>query len=881
MKRTMLPLFLLAVVAGCGGGGSGSGAGSPAPGPAPAETSIATALVRVDVPSGEVQVIPQSGDSRAVFSGSAVEITTSRLLEDSGDVTRRIVRATIKNTLNEVIGNEGGTEISLRGVQPMLTPATDRRSSTVVRTIAGTGTSGSQDGPAASATLGAVTGSWIDPADQTVFWVQGTVIRKLSGGRVTTVAVPGPVRSMTGYANDLFVASETAIYRFDKRTGAFLNTVAGDISSGLANGQGTAARFNGIKSLAWHPEGYILVADSGNDLVRIVDDAQNPSGGVALNGFFADNASAVAVATMPSSNGPFPVVAVLTDGTGNVLLTADQGQTSGIIGTLAPGDAVGGSPAFRGTSLAAVGSTIIVGDGGNGTIKTMELIEGGIWRNPSSWWTSWVAGASGPFVDGPGNLARFGNNLHVGTTSNNEILVFDSANFRLRRVESATGQNLLTSGFGGPTSGTVTVGNADSIRTNPQGSRDYIYYDGFISAGMTIQKDWAFSLSSGITSFQFLVTVSGGSQSGGPLPASAGTGSSQTLVRTLAGRWNNAALVDGPVSLAAINNPLAIQANSTGEVFFLDEGPNSDAVRVLSTNGQVKTIIGSRDVVNLAGATGYDFGTPAMRAFWVNPGGDRIFLATDSAIFLARYVAPNPAEASPGTPAYFNPVNWKIGLILGSTTLTGTVDGTGGTARMSTPNVIEFDETGQVGYLAQSNLIRKITFMGGDDSLPNSWRLSFGAGAAGSGAVDGAPTVARFNNVRGLAIDRFGFLWIADGGNHTVRRLEPSGAVATLAGSAGVSAYTDGFGNAARFTSPEAIDTDSYGYAYVMSQNRIRRVGPTGEVRTVVRSGPIIDGMGNSAGIQSGSGIAIGPHGDAFFGDVGTLRTAQRVVLRN
>jgi hypothetical protein len=484
-------------------------------------------------------------------------------------------------------------------------------------------------------------------------------------------------------------------------------------------------------------------------------------------------------------------------------------------------------------------------------------------------------------VDGPGNLARFGDDLLVAATLNGEVLVYDSDNFRLRRIESATGQNLLTSGFGGPTSGTVTIGNAHSIRTNPQGSRDYVYYDGFISAGMTIQQDWAFSLSSGITSFQFLVTVSGGSQAGGPLPASAGTGSSQTLVRSLAGRWNNPALLDGPVSIAAINNPLGVQTDRTGEVFFLDEGPNSDAIRVLSTNGQVRTIIGSRDVVNLSGATGYDFGTPAMRCFWVNPGGDRIFIATDSAMFLARYVAPDSSEASPGSPGYFNPVNWKIGLILGSTTLTGTVDGVGGVARLSTPSVIEFDETGQVGYLAQSHLIRRITFMGGDDSLPNSWRLSFGAGSAASGSVNGAPSAARFNTVRGLALDRLGFLWISDSGNHTIRRLEPSGTVTTVAGTAGASAYTDATGSSARFTFPEVIDADSYGYAYVLSQNRIRRISPTGEVRTVVKSGPIIDGMGTTAGIQSGSGLAIGPHGDAFFGDVGTLRSAQRVVLRN
>src|SRR5205823_4730614 len=59
---------------------------------------------------------------------------------------------------------------------------------------------------------------------------------------------------------------------------------------------------------------------------------------------------------------------------------------------------------------------------------------------------------------------------------------------------------------------------------------------------------------------------------------------------------------------------------------------------------------------------------------------------------------------------------------------------------------------------------------------------------------------------QGIAIDDRGRLWIVDSGDHTVRRINlAQGLVETIAGKAGAPGFSDGNGEAARFSSPVGI----------------------------------------------------------------------------
>jgi DNA-binding beta-propeller fold protein YncE len=80
-------------------------------------------------------------------------------------------------------------------------------------------------------------------------------------------------------------------------------------------------------------------------------------------------------------------------------------------------------------------------------------------------------------------------------------------------------------------------------------------------------------------------------------------------------------------------------------------------------------------------------------------------------------------------------------------------------------------------------------------------------------------------------------LYVADGANYTIRKIEAAtGVVTTLAGLAGMSGSADGVGAAARFMYPQDVVADKRGNLYMAdaSSNTIRKiVTATGEVTTL------------------------------------------------
>jgi parallel beta-helix repeat protein len=113
-------------------------------------------------------------------------------------------------------------------------------------------------------------------------------------------------------------------------------------------------------------------------------------------------------------------------------------------------------------------------------------------------------------------------------------------------------------------------------------------------------------------------------------------------------------------------------------------------------------------------------------------------------------------------------------------------------------------------------------------------------------------TSARFRNPMGLSIDPTGqYLYLADGGNHCIRKLDlTSGAVSTLAGSASaaVSGYVNGSLSEARFNNPSNVLAVSSSVLYVADNNnhKIRTIDlNTGEVYWLAGAGP---GLRNGAG---------------------------------
>lgn len=140
---------------------------------------------------------------------------------------------------------------------------------------------------------------------------------------------------------------------------------------------------------------------------------------------------------------------------------------------------------------------------------------------------------------------------------------------------------------------------------------------------------------------------------------------------------------------------------------------------------------------------------------------------------------------------------------------------------------------------------------------------------AGSGYADGPANIARFDTPSGLAIDDAGRIYVADTGNHAIRRIATDGTVTTLAGGKG-SGDEDGPVANARFNGPVGVAVDAQGNVYVADtyNHRIRRIGTDGMVTTVAGSVPgFQDGTATQARFDTPCAVAIDPDGSLWVAD--------------
>ncbi len=182
----------------------------------------------------------------------------------------------------------------------------------------------------------------------------------------------------------------------------------------------------------------------------------------------------------------------------------------------------------------------------------------------------------------------------------------------------------------------------------------------------------------------------------------------------------------------------------------------------------------------------------------------------------------------------------------------GSANGTGTGALFNQPYGITTDGTNLFVTDSQNHTIRKIVISTGV--------VTTIAGTAGSsGTADGTGSVARFNRPQGVTTDGVN-LYVADSYNYTIRQIVIStGAVTTLAGTAGVNGTADGAGTAATFGITYGITTDGTNL-YVADGNFTFRkiVISTGVVTTLAGGAGIIgglDGTGTAARFGTPAGI--------------------------
>ena len=200
-----------------------------------------------------------------------------------------------------------------------------------------------------------------------------------------------------------------------------------------------------------------------------------------------------------------------------------------------------------------------------------------------------------------------------------------------------------------------------------------------------------------------------------------------------------------------------------------------------------------------------------------------------------------------------------VSTLAGSGT-SGSADGDGTAAQFNSPRAVAVDATGNV-YVADgiNNKIRKITPAGTVSTL---------AGSGASGFADGDGINAKFYFPKGIALDASGNLYVADDINHRIRKITPTGTVTTIAGS--TSGSDDGDGINAKFHSPRGVTLDAAGNIYVADagNHRIRKITPAGTVSTIAGSTVgVTEGIGTAAKFNGPAGIAVDASGNIYVAD--------------
>lgn len=221
-----------------------------------------------------------------------------------------------------------------------------------------------------------------------------------------------------------------------------------------------------------------------------------------------------------------------------------------------------------------------------------------------------------------------------------------------------------------------------------------------------------------------------------------------------------------------------------------------------------------------------------------------------------------------------------VTTLAGTADAPGYADGNGGAARFNTPTRLETDADGNL-YVTDSgnSAIRRVSPAGTVTTL---------AGSGSCGSTDGNGAQAQFCNPKGIALDRWGNLWVADSGNHTVRRIDTEGRVSTVAGTPGVCGSADGGSanrdNAARFCDPQDVAVDYWGNVYVADtgNSTVRMIDPDGRVSTLAGlpgQCAALDGSPGVSRLCSPSGIDVEGN-DLYVADTGNA-TIRRINLDN
>ena len=321
--------------------------------------------------------------------------------------------------------------------------------------------------------------------------------------------------------------------------------------------------------------------------------------------------------------------------------------------------------------------------------------------------------------------------------------------------------------------------------------------------------------------------------------------------------------------------PTGVAVDGAGTVYIADR-LHGATIMVLANGASTEIALAGRSVA-LNGNGVYLSDSQVVRRITTTgvisivAGTTGTFTGDGGAVQLSRLSLPSGACADSIGALYIadtgNHRIRKVALNGTITTLAGTGEagysGDGGpaaSAKLSSPGGVAIDRQGNL-YIADTgnHVIRRVTPEGSIATLA-------GTGAAGYGGDNVLASRSAFSSPGGVTVDSNGNLYIADTANHRVRKMFVNGVTVTLAGT-GVAGFSgdDGLATAAQLNAPLSTALDDTGNLYIADtgNNVVRRIAADGKITTLVRT--------QSAAWNSPQGVAVS-RGDVIVSDTGNHR---------
>lgn len=307
-------------------------------------------------------------------------------------------------------------------------------------------------------------------------------------------------------------------------------------------------------------------------------------------------------------------------------------------------------------------------------------------------------------------------------------------------------------------------------------------------------------------------------------------------VTTIAGSGVQGFFGDDVSALVArLSRPKAIALGVDSALYFADTG--NRLIRRILLNGNIQTYAGKGAEVNV----GNGDGGPALTALVdaaglvADPNGD--LLVADAEGHRLRRISSRTG---------------LISTIVGSGEIGFSGDGQPAIlGRMHSPSSLVLDARGNLNFVDRGNhRIRRV--IGSSDATGGRLETIAGKGYASG---DGGPaTNAQLLFPEAAILGPGGAIFIADTGNHCVRRVSPEGVISTFAGRCGLPGNTGDSGAAtnALLNEPAGLAFDNEGSLFIADRanDRLRRVQANGTITTLV---------GANNNIRRPQGIALDP----------------------